>query len=115
LPIIPTPDSPHPLSGEIQLVDRRIPIVNLHSIADLNENQVCMSPHWILIVDSIKGPVGFIVDRVHEVVRFAPANVTISEESAPGPVGNYVMAVAAHGDRRMYLPDFSRLLNDTVQ
>ena len=115
LPIIPTPDSPHPLSGEIQLVDRRIPIVNLHGVADSMQTRSCLTPHWILIVDSTKGPVGFVVDRVHEVVRFAPGNVTVSEDSAPGPVGSYVMAVAENAERRVYLPDFSRLLNDTVQ
>jgi purine-binding chemotaxis protein CheW len=113
LPIIPTPDSPAVYAGEIQLVDRRIPIVNLRRFAGVSDT--CVPPHWIVIVDNVKGPVGFVVDRVSEVVKLTPASLTITDATAPGPVGNYVMAVASHENRPMYLPDFGRLLQDAVQ
>jgi purine-binding chemotaxis protein CheW len=115
LPIIPTPDSPTCVSGEVQLVDRRIPVVNLRRFAGIHDVHAYRSPYWILIVDHKQGPVGFGVDRVTEVVKLTSANFTISEDTAPGPVGAYVMAVAKHGDRSLFVPDFSRLLHDAVQ
>ena len=115
LPIIPTPDSPQPLAGEVQLADRRVPVVSLRQFAGMDDHQVRLSPRWILVVDHARGPVGFVVDHVNEVVKLTPANLTLWVKGAPGPVGNYVMAVADQGDQRMYLPEFSRLIKDAVE
>ena len=115
LPIIPTPDSPSCMAGEVQLVDRRIPVVNLRRFAGMQDAPVNRMPHWILIVDHRQGPVGCVVDHVSEVMKLSPANLSISDDERAGPVGDYVMAVATHGDRRMYVPDFSRLLHDATQ
>ena len=116
LPIIPTPDASPSLAGEVQLVDRRIPVVSLRRFAGLHDGQSAeRGPEWIVIVENSKGPVGLVVDGVSEVVKLAPSNVVLSKEPAPGPVGGYVTAVARHEDRPMYLPDFSRLLQDAVE
>ncbi len=114
LPVIPTPDAPPYIEGEVQLVHRRIPVVNLRRFAGMHDAQSLRSPHWILIVEHREGPVGIVVDKVSEVVKLTPASLTISEDTAPGPVGEYVMAVAKHGGRALYVPDFSRLLCDAT-
>jgi purine-binding chemotaxis protein CheW len=115
LPIIPTPDLSPSMEGEVQLVDRRIPVVNLRRFAGIRDGLGQKTPHWILIVDHKQGPIGFMVDGVTEVVRLSPANLTISDQKAPGPVGDYIMAVARHDNKAVYMPDFSRLLHDAVQ
>ncbi len=115
LPIIPMPDSPPRIAGELQLVNRRIPVVNLRRSAGTGDAHAQRSPRWILIVDHRQGPVGLVVDRVSEVVSLTPAHLTISDKAAPGPAGDYVTAVARHGNRPVYLPDFSRLLQDAIQ
>jgi purine-binding chemotaxis protein CheW len=115
LPIIPTPDSAPSVEGEVQLVDRRVPVVNLRHFAGMNDRQSQAGPHWIVVVDDSRGPVGIVVDGVSEVVKLTPSHMTPSDAPFPGPVGEYVMAVATHEDHPMYLPDFGRLLHDAVQ
>jgi purine-binding chemotaxis protein CheW len=116
LPIIPTPDSSPSVAGELQLVDRRIPVVSLRRFAGMRERGGAEhGPEWIVIVENSRGPIGLVVDGVSEVVKLTPSNVILSKSPAPGPVGNYVTAVASHEDHPMYLPDFTRLLHDAVQ
>jgi purine-binding chemotaxis protein CheW len=114
LPLIPLPDSPPFMDGEVQLADRRIPVVNLRRFAGMPEMNRGTEPRWILMVHNIHGPVGLTVDRVQEVIRLTKKNLGQPTAHAPSPVAEYVTAVADVAGHPMYLPDFSRLLCDAT-
>lgn len=114
LPLIPSPDSPAFLDGEVQIANRRIPVVNLRRFAGMADVTADKTPRWILMINQPGGPVGLIVDRVSEVLRLAPANLTEPDSAEQSPVGDYVQAAVNHQGRSMWLPDMNRLLHDAV-
>lgn len=114
LPLIPNPDSPVYLDGEVQIANRRIPVVNLRRFAGMTDSTAEKTPRWILMINQPGGPVGLIVDRVSEVVRLTPACLIEPEATDQSPVGGYVNAMANHQGRCMWLPDMNRLLRDAV-
>lgn len=115
LPIIPNPDNQPFLEGDVQLANQRIPIINLRRFAGLSDMPSCASPCWIVMVDAIGGPVGFVVDQVIEVLRLDASSIEPPADTAASPVRDYITAVANHNGRTMYLPDITRLLHDAVQ
>jgi purine-binding chemotaxis protein CheW len=115
LAVIPTPDAPAFMDGEVQLADRRIPVVNLRRFAGMSESHPESGRRWILMVSNPQGPVGLVVDKVSEVIRLTPQTLTPMDDDEVNPVANYVVAVANHHGRNLYLPDFSRLIYDAVQ
>ncbi len=115
LPLIPNSDWPSILEGEVQLADRRIPVVNLRRFAGLADTVETDSASWIVMVNDQRGPVGFVVDRVTEVVRLAERSLETPHDVGPCPVSDYLIAVARHRGRPMLLPDWNRLLHDATQ
>lgn len=115
LPLIPNPDWPSMLEGEVQLADRRIPVVNLRRFAGMADAQEADSAPWIVMVNDDCGPVGFVVDRVTEVVRLAERSLETPHDVSTCPVSDYLIAVARHRGRPMLLPDWNRLLHDAVE
>jgi purine-binding chemotaxis protein CheW len=114
LPIIPNPDTPQFLEGEVLLADQRVPIVNLRRFAGMSDLPEQASSRWILIVNDTSGPVGLVVDRVIEVLKLQPSSLEPPSEATISLVGDYIVAVANHNGRNLYLPDLSRLLHDAV-
>lgn len=115
LPLIPTPDLPPVLDGEVQLGDRRIPVLNLRRFAGMAAEQCESVIQWIVMVNNVHGPVGLAVDRVTEVVQLPEQGLERAEDTGSEPVGEYIVAVARHRGRSMYLPDWNRLLHDAIQ
>lgn len=114
LPIIPNPDTPQFLEGEVQLADRRVPVLNLRRFAGLTDSSEATTPRWILMVNYTSGPVGLVVDRVIEVIKLQPSSLEPPPEAGASPVGDYIVAVANNNGRNLYLPDLSRLLHDAI-
>jgi purine-binding chemotaxis protein CheW len=115
LSIIPNPDSPPFLEGEVQLAGRRVPVVNLRRFAGMADLHDRARPNWIVMVNNPVGPVGLLVDRVIEVLELRTSTLNPPDDAAMSPVGDYIVAVANHDGGTMYLPDFTRLLHDAVQ
>jgi purine-binding chemotaxis protein CheW len=114
LPLIPTPDLAANLDGEVQLADRRIPVINLRRFSGMEDPSAGSTARWILMVNDTSGPVGLIVDCVTEVVNLTPENVRLSPDGDTGPVRDYVTAVADSHGQSIYVPDLSRLLHDAI-
>ncbi|RPH92852.1 purine-binding chemotaxis protein CheW [candidate division KSB1 bacterium] len=114
LPIIPNPDAPSFIEGDVQLAGRRIPVVNLRRFAGMADPAKESGTRWILMVNNSSGPVGLEVDRVIEVLRLTPQNLQDPDEHRKSPVHDYVVAVASHNGQSMFLPDISRLVNDAI-
>jgi len=115
LPIIPNPDTPLFMEGDVQLAGRRIPVVNLRRFAGMADLHGSAGPRWIVMVNNPAGPVGLLVDRVIEVLKLRASTLKPLADTALSPVGDYIVAVANHDGGTMYLPDFTRLLHDAVQ
>jgi len=115
LPIIPNPDTPPFLEGEVQLAGRRVPVINLRRFAGMADIHSCALPRWIVMVNYPAGPVGLLVDRVIEVLKLRASTLRPPADTAVSPVGDYIVAEANHDGGTMYLPDFARLLHDAVQ
>jgi purine-binding chemotaxis protein CheW len=115
LPLIPTPDLPPAMDGEVQLGDRRIPVLNLRRFAGMSDEGCGSVAPWIVMVNDDRGPIGLAVDRVTEVVQLSEQGLQRAEDLSSEPVGEYIVAVARHHGRSMYLPDWNRLLHDAIQ
>jgi purine-binding chemotaxis protein CheW len=115
LPIIPNPDSPPFLEGEVQLSGKRVPVISLRRFAGLADLHDRPRTNWIVMLNNTTGPVGLMVDRVIEVVRLHASSLNPPDDTAISPVSDYIVAVARHDGGTMFLPDFTRLLHDAVQ
>jgi purine-binding chemotaxis protein CheW len=114
LPIIPNPDTPPFLEGEVQLAGRRVPVINLRRFAGMADIPDRALARWIVMINNPAGPVGLLVDRVIEVLKLRASTLKPPAGTATSPVSDYIVAVANHDGGTMYLPDFTRLLQDAV-
>ena len=114
LSIIPNPDGPSFLEGDVQFGEQRIPVVNLRRFAGMSDCDDCSSGQWILMLHDHNGPVGLVVDRVTEVVKLKPESLKPTPDDLNGPVSDYISAVAEYQGRSMLVPDFNRLLHDII-
>ncbi|MFZ5432403.1 MAG: chemotaxis protein CheW [Calditrichota bacterium] len=112
LPVIPNPDGPAFLEGDVQFRDVRVPIVNLRRFAGMSDSR--QTGRWILMVNNSGGPVGLVVDRVMEVVKLKPDSLQPAPDGINGPVSDYITAIADHHGRSMFVPDFNRLIHDVI-
>ena len=69
LPVIPTPDMPAHVDGEICLQDQRIPVISMRRFVGMDEPATIPISRWIMVLRHNHGPVGLAVDCVTEVVR----------------------------------------------
>lgn len=115
LPLIPNPDMPSNLDGEVQLADRRIPVLNLRRFSGMDDPAGSSPARWILMVNNGSGgPIGLIVDKVTEVVKLLPSDVKLNPAADAGPVKSYVTAMADLSGHSLFMPDLSRLLHDAT-
>jgi purine-binding chemotaxis protein CheW len=114
LPLIPNPDMPSNLDGEVQLSDRRIPVLNLRRFSGLPDPAGASQARWILMVNDGNGPIGLIVDKVNEVVKLTAQNVKLNPEGDAGPVKAYITAMADVSGHALFMPDLGRLLHDAT-
>jgi purine-binding chemotaxis protein CheW len=99
------------IEGVINLRGKLLTVVNLRKRLGMEPNPDAEGNKKIVVVDAIDAPVGFLVDEVLEVARFAKDSV----EKAPSYVANgieaqYVLGIAKHGDRLITLIDPRKVL-----
>jgi purine-binding chemotaxis protein CheW len=99
------------IEGVINLRGKLLTVVNLRKRFGMEPNPDAEGNKKIVVVDAIDAPVGFLVDEVLEVARFAKDSV----EKAPSYVANgieaqYVLGIAKHGDRLITLIDPRKVL-----
>jgi len=113
LPVIPNPDGPPYLEGEVQFKDRRVPVVNLRRFAGMSE-PCDHHGRWIILIHDSSGPVGVVVDHVTEVIRLKPGGLEPAPDNLAGPVSDYITAVVRYQGQSMLVPDFNRLIHDII-
>lgn len=104
------PQSPPEVEGVINLRGRIIPVIDLRKRFGLAASEQDGSSR-IIVVEVVDRTLGFIVDRVHEVLRIDRSIV----EPAPSMVGSvdseYIAGVGKLDDRLLILLDLSTLFN----
>lgn len=113
LQITRVPNSPHYVEGVINLRGRIIPVVDLRAKVGLEKKSYNKDTR-IIVVEIADKTIGFIVDKVSEVLRI-PKNVT---EAPPkliaGIDSDYITAVGKLEDRLLILLDLNKVF-DTEQ
>lgn len=111
MPITRVPQSPPCLEGVINLRGRIIPVVDLR--ARFKFSASTKSEDSRIVVVEVKGRVlGFIVDKVNEVLRVDQSVVDVAPPLAVGIDADYIRAVAKLEDRLVILLDLARLFAD---
>lgn len=103
------PQSPPELEGVINLRGRIIPVIDIRRRFGLEKSP--RDQHSRIIVVEVGGRVlGFIVDRVHEVMRIARSIVDPPPSMAGAAGADFIAGVGKLEDRLLLLLDLQRLI-----
>lgn len=108
MPITRVPQSPPSVEGVINLRGRIIPVVDLRQRFGLAAGQRDGDAR-IVVVDVASRVLGFIVDKVNEVLRVDSSIVEPAPSLAAGAQADYVRGVGKLDDRLLILLDLDRL------
>jgi purine-binding chemotaxis protein CheW len=108
LQITRVPQSPADVEGVINLRGRIIPVVDLRKRFSLESGERDDDAR-IVVVEVSDRVVGFIVDRVHEVLRINSSIVEPAPAMTAGTEADYIQGVGKLDDRLLILIDLERL------
>ena len=103
-PIIPTPDLPSFVEGEMYFRHARMPVINLRRQLGMPARPFDEDAR-VLIYKTKKGLVGLLVDKLSEVQKLPPSAVKPPSDELP----DYIWAVVPAGKGSLLLPDFEKL------
>ncbi len=104
LPIIPTPDLPASVEGEMYFRHSRMPVISMRRRLGMPARPLDDDTR-VLIFETKNGPVGLLVDKLSEVQKLPPGAIQPPTDGFP----NYIRAVIADRKGNLLLPDFERL------
>ena len=104
------PQSPDEVEGVINLRGRIVPVVDLRKRFALDQQETD-SESRIIVVEVSGRTVGFVVDRVHEVLRIDRNIVEPAPAMATSVDSDYIQGVGKLEDRLLILIDLDRLFN----
>ncbi|MFO0831352.1 MAG: chemotaxis protein CheW [Phycisphaerales bacterium] len=105
------PQSPPEVEGVINLRGKIIPVLDLRRKFGMGSAERTES-NRIIVVDVNKKVLGFIVDRVHEVLRISSEIVEPAPAMACSINAEFISGVAKLQDRLIILLDLTRLFGD---
>lgn len=109
--ITQVPESPDGVEGIINLRGRIIPIMDLRVRFGMTPQERTEDSR-IVVVDAAGTTVGFIVDRVHEVLRIDSSTVDPAPAISGSVQSRYVRGVAKRDDLLVILLDLDALLGE---
>lgn len=107
--IIPTPDDPEIITGEVCLTTQRIPVMDLRDVLHLTPR---VGTGWLLVVRHGLRMVGFLVDQVREVIRVPAAAVHPCDVATASSLPGAIDCVLHVQDRTIHVPDIPRILSE---
>lgn len=107
------PQSPPEVEGVINLRGKIIPVIDLRRRFGF-EGKDKSTESRIVVVEVRGKVVGFIVDRVHEVLRIERAIVEPAPEMVCSIDSDFIEGVGKLEDRLLILLDLGRLFNDKL-
>jgi len=105
------PQSPDCLEGVINLRGRIIPVIDLRKRFGLSKAE-CNEDSRIVVVEVVGRVLGFIVDRVNEVLRVDSSIVDAAPAMTASVERDYIRGVAKLENRLVILLDLARLFAD---
>lgn len=111
LAITQVPQSPPGVEGVINLRGRIIPIMDLRVRFGMPKTERTDESR-IIVVEAAGAIVGFIVDKVHEVLRIARDTVDPAPAMSSTVESRYISGVAKFDDRLIILLDLDALLGE---
>ena len=109
MPITKMPDTPHYVDGIVNLRGRIIPVIDLRTRMGMSRKEHDNHSR-IIVVELSYSVVGFIVDRVHEVLRI-PTSITEQPPSVVAGIdSDYITAVGKLEDRLLILLDLNKVI-----
>ena len=109
LQITRVPQSPPDVEGVINLRGRIIPVIDLRKRFGLEADGQRSADSRIIVVEVGGRVIGFIVDRVHEVLRISSSIVDPTPTMATGTDAEYIQGVGKLDDRLLILLDLDKL------
>ena len=106
------PNSAPWLPGVIAVGERLVPVLDLRERLGLPAPGVAESAR-IVVVALDDGPVGLVVDAVHEVTSVEPSAVEAAPPVYRGLAREFVMGIVRRGERLHVLLDVARLVTST--
>ncbi len=107
------PQSPPEVEGVINLRGKIIPVLDLRRKFGMGSAERTEA-NRIIVVDVNNKVLGFIVDRVHEVLRISPDIVEPAPAMACSISSDFISGVAKLQDRLIILLDLQRLFGDST-
>jgi len=108
------PQSPAEVEGVINLRGRIVPVVALRRIFGMADGERC-EQNRIIVVEVAGRVLGFIVDRVHEVLRITPDTVDPAPQMSGTVKSDFIRGVAKLEDRLIILLDLERLFGGSAE
>ena len=108
------PQSPPDVEGVINLRGRIIPVIDLRKRFGVEEATEHGADSRIIVVEVSGRVLGFLVDRVHEVLRIDSSIVEPAPAMASGVDTDYIQGVGKLDDRLLILLDLERLFGARV-
>ena len=113
-PITKMPNSPHFVEGIINLRGQVIPVISMRKRCGLAEADNTTHSR-IMVMDSIGGLTGFIVDGVSEVIRIRGGEIQPPPLISGGIGQEHLTGVFNHGDRLLVFLDSDLLFSRDEQ
>jgi chemotaxis signal transduction protein len=110
MPMIPTPDSPDTLAGEIQISGERVPTVSLARLFGI-ERPLKNGNWWMIVLHLAGGPLALIADEMKEVVKLDASALGLSTGNQH-PAKQFAVAVARYQGRAIYLLNYRLLAQE---
>jgi purine-binding chemotaxis protein CheW len=110
MPLTRVPSSPADVEGVINLRGRIIPVVDLRTRFGLGSG-TRNAQNRIVVVEVHERTIGFIVDRVNEVLRIDSSIVDPPPEMAASSRSDFIAGVGKLEDRLLILLDLGRLFS----
>ena len=108
------PQSPPDVEGVINLRGRIIPVIDLRKRFGIEAASEHGNDSRIIVVEVGGRVLGFIVDRVHEVLRIDGSIVEPAPAMASGVNTDYIQGVGKLDDRLLILLDLERLFGERL-
>jgi len=105
------PKSPVEVEGVINLRGRIIPVIDLRRLFAMEE-KACDDDSRIVVVEVSGRVIGFIVDRVHEVLRIDASVVEAPPSMISTIKSDYIAGVGKLDDRLLIMLDLDRLFSE---
>jgi purine-binding chemotaxis protein CheW len=105
------PNTPRFVEGVVNLRGRIIPVINLRSRLGLEVKQYD-SETRIIVVDLEDKTIGFIVDKVNEVLRIPKSITEQPPEVVSGVNSSYITAIGKLEDKLLILLDLTKILSN---